>query len=71
MNELLLCKKLKHFDKEYKVSGHNVTLTYIKKGIIFNSNKELKLTFSCDDLAEKFVTDFTSLKTYIAGVGEA
>ena len=48
----IVCERLDTFKNDFKTKDKTICISYVKHGIIFNSTKELRLTFeSTNDVA--------------------
>lgn len=57
----LVCEKLDTFKNEFKTKEKTVTIAYVKPGVIFNSTKELILTFDSPTEVTNFKEAFTKV----------
>lgn len=68
VNEEIVAEKLACFEPEVKKKGNYLTLTYKKKGLIFDSTKEVRLLFNNPDLIEKFMVEYSTHREYVKGI---
>lgn len=54
-------ENLEHFKKDLKIKDLIIVLTYVKKGLIFDSNKEIRLHFDKPEDLEHFKLVFIKL----------
>lgn len=57
----MLCERLDTFKEEFKVKDKVVCLAYVKQGMLFNSTKELRLTFESQGDVDIFKASFSKV----------
>lgn len=57
-DKLYVMEKLENFKKDMKIKDQMVLLNYVKKGLIFDSTKEVRLYFDRNEDVEGFKTAF-------------
>lgn len=61
--KLLIHEKIDNFKSDFRVKEKTITLNYTKKGVIFDSNKEVRLMIEHVNEIEKFRELFLNLAT--------
>lgn len=57
-DKLYILERLEIFKKDMKIKDRIVVLTYVKKGLIFDSTKEIRLQFDRNEDVEGFKIAF-------------